>query len=253
MVTLKVYAFDCGWLTGDRGGFIAGESGSIRVPVPAFFIEHPKGRAVFDTGLHPDTAVDAGSRLGFLANLFEVHLGPGDDLASRLRGLGADPSSVDVAILSHLHFDHAGGLALLPNARVLVQDKEWAAGADDEVVARNAFLPGDYRLGHDIVAVNGEYDVFGDGRVVCLPTEGHTPGHQSLRLRLDDGRQVVLCADACYLRRNLEELVLPSVVYDRDAMLASLRRLDALRRLGCDLVFGHEPDGWESVARSLTS
>jgi glyoxylase-like metal-dependent hydrolase (beta-lactamase superfamily II) len=35
-----------------------------------------------------------------------------------------------------------------------------------------------------------------DGTVVCLPTHGHTPGHQSLRLRLDSG-EVVLAADAC--------------------------------------------------------
>jgi hypothetical protein len=39
--------------------------------------------------------------------------------------------------------------------------------------------------------------MFGDGSVVCLPTHGHTPGHQSLRVRLDSN-DVVLAADACY-------------------------------------------------------
>ena len=54
--------------------------------------------------------------------------------------------------------------------------------------ARRGFNPRNFNLGHKLRLVDGEHHVFGDGSVVCLPTEGHTPGHQSLRLRLDSAR-----------------------------------------------------------------
>src|SRR5262249_6200593 len=123
------------------------------------------------------------------------------------------------------------------------------AGRDPDARRANAYNTADYDLGHDVRAVDGEHDLFGDGRVVCLPTHGHTPGHQSLRVRLDD-REIVLAADACYLRRTLETLHLPGVVHDPDAMLASLRRLRALRDAGARIVYGHDPDDWASVPQA---
>ena len=97
--------------------------------------------------------------------------------------------------------------------------------------------------------LDGEYDVFGDGTVVCLPTDGHTPGHQSLRLRLGSG-DVVLAADACYFCQTLRERRLPRYVHDREAMLASLDRLDALERSGARIFFGHDPIFWQTVPQA---
>ena len=114
---------------------------------------------------------------------------------------------------------------------MLVQRREWEAGMDPETAARRGFNPRDFDLGHKLRLVDGEHDVFGDGSVVCLPTYGHTPGHQSLRLRLGDG-EVVFAADACYFCQTLRERRLPRNMYDREAMLASLDRLEALERSG---------------------
>ena len=83
--------------------------------------------------------------------------------------------------------------------------------------------------------------MFGDGSVVCLPTHGHTPGHQSLRLRLNSG-EIVLAADACYFCRTLRERRLPRYVPDREAMLASLDRLETLEKSGARIYFGHDPE-----------
>ena len=76
-----------------------------------------------------------------------------------------------------------------------------------------------------------------------------TPGHQSLRLRLDTG-EIVLTGDACYLRRTLEELHLPSVVYDEEGMRQSLHRLRALRAAGARIFYGHDPEFWETVPQA---
>ena len=90
--------------------------------------------------------------------------------------------------------------------------------------------------------------MFGDGSVVCLPTHGHT-GHQSLRLRLDSG-EVVLAADACYFCQTLRERRLPRNMYDREAMLASLDRLEALERGGARIFFCHDPEFWKTVPKA---
>jgi N-acyl homoserine lactone hydrolase len=247
---MRVHALTCGWLESARALFLDGASGRLRVPVPAFLIEHPRGAVLFDTGMHPEAAIAPETRLGRAAPFFTVELDEGDVLTSRLAALGVDPGRVRWLVNSHLHFDHAGGNALVPNARLVIQRREWEAAHDPDLAAANGFNPLDWDLGHDVLAVDGEHDLCGDGRVVCLPTHGHTPGHQSLRLRLDSG-DVVLTSDACYLRATLERLHLPAIVHDREQMLASLHLLRRLHAAGTRLVFGHDPDDWASVPALL--
>ncbi|HEV7730544.1 MAG TPA: N-acyl homoserine lactonase family protein [Candidatus Binatia bacterium] len=249
---MRVHALTCGWLTSARGMFLEGTDGHLRVPVPSFLIEHPRGLALFDTGMHPAARTHPDVRLGRAAPFFTVEMADDDALTSRLAALGVDPARVQWLVNSHLHFDHAGGNALVPNARLVVQRREWDAAHDDDVAAANGINALDWDLGHDVQTVDGEHDLFGDGRVVCLPTHGHTPGHQSLRLRLDDGGDVVLTSDACYLRETLEQLHLPPIVHDRDQMLASLLALRRLRDAGARLVFGHDPDAWATMPALLT-
>src|SRR5262245_42071460 len=247
---MRILAFTCGWLTAPKALFLEGERGRLRVPVPAFLIEHPRGWVLFDTGLHPDLRNDPKGRLGTIAKLFTVELDGGHDIAGRLAVAEVGVDRVEHVVLSHLHFDHAGGLATIPNARVVVQRPDWEAGHDAERAAALAFSTADFDCGHEVVLVDGEHDLFGDGRVVCLPTYGHTPGHQSLRVRLDGG-DVVLTADACYLRRTLENDHLPPQPFDREAMLRSLAHLRQLRDGGARLIYGHDPDAWASVPPEL--
>ncbi len=246
---MRVFAMTCGWLTGSMGNFLAGESGRLRVPIPCFLIDHPKGRVLFDSGLHPAAQSDPAARLGLAAKVFEVEYRAGEDVASRLAALAVDPGTIRYLVNSHLHFDHTGGNATIPNAQLVVQRPEWQAGHDADLVRKNFYDPKDYDTGHDVLLIDGAHDLFGDGRVVCLPTYGHTPGHQSLQVRLDSGA-IVLTADACYLRRTLEELHLPSVVYDQRGMMASLHRLRALRDRAVRIFYGHDPDFWASVPQA---
>jgi N-acyl homoserine lactone hydrolase len=248
-MSVRLTAFACGWLTGPMGGFLRGEEGRLRVPVPAYLIQHPKGIAVFDSGMHLETQTDPAGWLGPLANVFDVEFAPGEEVGARLESMDVDPSEVHWLVNSHLHFDHVGGNAQLPGATLVVQRREWEAGGDDEAVAANAYDAREYRTGQDVLQVDGEHDLFGDGTVVCVPTHGHTPGHQSLRVRLPKG-DVVLAGDACYLRRTLEELHLPGVCADDEAMLASLRRLRALRDGGARIFYGHDPEFWASLPQA---
>jgi N-acyl homoserine lactone hydrolase len=249
-VSLAVYALTCGHLTGDFGRLMEGGEGRIRLPIPAYLIEHPKGTALFDTGMHPDCQHDPAVRVGErVAGLFEFDYQPGEDIGARLTALDRDPAKIDLIINSHFHFDHVGGNALIPNATMVVQRREWDAGMDADAARRSGFDPRDFDLGHKLRLVDGEHDVFGDGSVVCLPTHGHTPGHQSLKLRLAGG-DVVLAADSCYFCRTLRERRLPRFAHDHEAMHASLDRLAALEAGGARIFFGHDPEFWQIVPQA---
>jgi glyoxylase-like metal-dependent hydrolase (beta-lactamase superfamily II) len=248
-MSLRLRAMTCGRLTAPLSAFLEGEEGQIQVPVPCYLIEHPSGTVLFDSGLHRDARADPEGRLGALARVYQAAFEPGEEVSARLAGCGVAAEGIDFLVTSHLHFDHTGGHAQIPNARLVVQRREWEAGRDPDGIAANFYDPRDYDLGHDVLSVEGEHDLFGDGSVVCLPTPGHTPGHQSLRVRLPGG-DVVLCADACYLRRTLEDLHLPPFAADADEMRASLARLRALQAAGARLFFGHDPEFWAGVAQA---
>ena len=247
-MTVKLYALTCGFLTGPFDAMMEGGEGQIDLPVPSFLIEHPKGRALYDTGMHPELRTNARGRLSErLVQMFGfAKFGPTDDIKSRMESIDRDVGKVDTIVVSHLHFDHVGGNALVPNATLVVQKREWQAGQEAESESRFGFYKADFDHGHPVKQVDGEHDLFGDGSVVCIPTYGHTPGHQSLRVRSGKG-EIVLTGDACYFCRTLKERRLPARMFSREQMLASLDRLEALEKGGAKLIFGHDAEFWKGV------
>ncbi len=243
---VELFAMTCGRLEMDLGTLLEGETGRLQVPVPSYLIRHPRGTAIFDSGLHVDTQTDPAARLGKVAQFFSFDFSAGEEVGARLESLDTDPGRIDFVINSHLHFDHAGGNAQVPNARVVIQRPEWEATQDEKLRRYNGYNPADFDLGQELVLIDGQHDLFGDGSVVCMPTYGHTPGHQSLRVKLESG-EVVLCGDCCYLRRSLENLHLPGILHDRDAMIDSLNKLRALQAQGATIFYGHDPEFWKGV------
>ena len=249
-MTVKIYAMTCGWITADLNIILSGKPGKIRIPVPAYLIDHPRGQILFDTGMHPQCQHDAPGRIGKnMSELFSVNFRPGEDIQSRLEQMDIDADRIEFLINSHLHFDHSGGNELVPNAKVIIQQREWEAAQIPEMIQSNGYVPADYNHGHLIQTVNGEHDLFGDGRVVTIPTFGHTPGHQSLKVRLDSG-DVVLTADACYLKETLTNLHLPYLLHDRSQMLESLMTIRKLQKAGARIIYGHDPEFWANVPQA---
>jgi glyoxylase-like metal-dependent hydrolase (beta-lactamase superfamily II) len=245
-MTVRVRPIECGWLTADAGTMISGQTGKMRMPVPAFLVEHPRGALVFDAGMHPELVTNK-DRLRATADLFELELTEELLLPARLAGLGVDPDEITLAAVSHLHFDHCGGLVGLPNARLLVQGAEWDAAFEPGLVEYGVFNPADFDLGHDRELLDGERDVFGDGSVRLVPTPGHTNGHQSLLIE----NRVLLVGDACYCRLALELDAPPPYAADLDRQRSTFSWLREQEAAGIDLVFSHDTAQWSSLGEVI--
>lgn len=235
-----LYAFTCGHITLPMSFFLDGEPGKAKVPACVFLIDHPKGLVLFDTGFS-DRFVGMEKGLGKIVDMSE-----GESIADRLKAMDVDPERIDYIINSHLHIDHAGGNHLLPNATIIVQTPEWDFGLSGEDGAYDRI---DFDLGQPVKRIDGEHDLFGDGAIVIFSTAGHTPGHQSVRVRTATG-EAVLAADCCNMRRSLDEMHLPDHCYNMDQYRGSLETLSRLRRAGAQIFYGHDPEFWATVPQA---
>lgn len=241
-MTLRLFGCVCGLFHGPASG-LGMDGDRASVPVPFYVLEHPDGVALFDAGLPAGMVDPQDSYLQALHTQdIDITLEPQNTVTRCLERLDIDPARVRQVVVSHLHFDHAGGLKELPNATIVVQRREWEAGFEPELSQRYGLRKRYFDLGHPVTLVDGEHDLFGDGSAVCLPSYGHTPGHQSLRVRSAEGDHI-LVGDACYHCGVVESRRFPDFS-DHAAMNRALDALLAVRGPDTVMVYGHDPAQW---------
>jgi N-acyl homoserine lactone hydrolase len=251
MSEVEIHALHCGgdmtaWEVFDPLDERAGEM--VYNPYFVYVVKHPAGTVLFDTGAHPDFVTDPVGRMGPAAETFVVKVGEEDTIERVLARIGMTPGDVDLVIASHLHFDHAGGLFAFPGTPVMAQRTELEFAEDPIDDQRDIYIPGDWAGVGEWRLADGDEDVFGDGRLRVIATPGHTKGHQSLLVRLDDGSHIFLLADAAYLLEKMRERRPPGVLWDREAMLATWDRVEALEREhDAFLITSHDLDFAERI------
>ncbi|MGH2973659.1 MAG: MBL fold metallo-hydrolase, partial [Solirubrobacterales bacterium] len=159
---MRVEMLNAGWMSAPAALWRQGDDPGqrIRFPVPAYLVETDSERILIDTGLHPGACADAAAHYGRpeVMGLFSFELD--QPLHEQL-----DTATITRIVLTHLHWDHADGLSLLPSSiPIVVQRREWEAGKDAGAIERNFFFPCDY--GDDereVILVDGDHDLLGDG------------------------------------------------------------------------------------------
>jgi glyoxylase-like metal-dependent hydrolase (beta-lactamase superfamily II) len=198
---INVRVVRAGWFRPDAGGFFgvvprplwqrfaeSDERGRLLMRLNLLLIESAGKRVLVETG----TGVRMTDKDRDIKGI------EGGDPAEALRAVGEDPASIDFVVVSHLHYDHAGGLVdaagrpNFPNARYVVQRDEADAAHGDEL--RLAGLMETEQL--DLVRAAGQLaEVSGEVEMVrgvgVLPTGGHTRGSQAVLIgQLDGGGRV---------------------------------------------------------------
>ncbi len=233
---MRVTLLNVGWVASPAGIWRRGDplDRELRFPVPAYLIETEDERILVDTGLHPDAVRDRERRYGSADALGPVRLELERSVAEQV-----DLATITRVVLTHLHYDHAGGLELLPpSVPVVMQRREWEAAHHRDGIARNFLHPVDYAAIEDrVVLVDGDQDLLGGGAIRLLSTPGHTSGHQSVRV----GERLVIGGDVAHFAATLDDRRFPVFADDHAAQEASAERLRALRDAGADVRPGHDP------------
>jgi glyoxylase-like metal-dependent hydrolase (beta-lactamase superfamily II) len=235
------------------------------VQCPAFLITHPEvGAVLIDTGFHTSVASKPRENFGAFASWYaKPRVDQDKTLAVQLRDRGIEPRNLRYVVMTHLHFDHASGMAEFPNSTFIISADEWEAATSGSRPALRGYRPQhydyvfDYRTldytgpGVDSYSTFGRtFDLFGDGSIRLAFTPGHTLGHQAVICRLRD-RDFVIAGDAVYTMRQLEGGPPQPRPHDPHLWRRSLQELQLFHRQYPQAVIvpGHDPEHWRSLEK----
>lgn len=181
------------------------------------------------------------------------------DAHAMLAPVGLTPADITTLIVTHLHFDHAGGLHLFPNATLHMQAAEMAYATGPCMCHDTLRSP--FTAGHICEAVQRLYSgrlqfYDGDGQVAegvtvhCIG--GHSRGLQAVRVRTEAG-WLCLASDATHFYENIWTGSPFPIVVDLQDMLDGFNTLERLASSRELVVPGHDPLVCELFPRDGTS
>jgi len=191
-----------------------------------YLIKHKNGWMLWDTGMS-DAVANMPDGLKAAGGLLTLRVTK--TLASQLSELGVAPTDISRLAISHFHGDHCGNANMFTAATLYIQEPEYEAAFGPEP-AKFSFSPNlyDKLRANPVVKLNGDHDVYGDGSVVILSTPGHTPGHQSLLVRLPKTGAVILSGDMVHFEENWVNRRIPARNYNREQSLQSMEKVAAI-------------------------
>lgn len=207
------------------------------LPVYIWVIEHPEGILVVDTGItnavHEPGHFDVGNQW-FLKHDSQFDVRKNQELGAGLRQLGIDPSDVRWVVLTHLHTDHTEGLRDVPSAEVLITKREYDFHQRVPIGSSVATWPDGLAI-RLIDHQSQAFDLFkgwsltDTGDIILVSTPGHTPGHQSVILTMDE-HTILFAGDTSFDERQLLANECSGIVWDTEVTIETLSRIRQLAK-----------------------
>jgi N-acyl homoserine lactone hydrolase len=246
--TARLYVFDCGTHhIADPTGFSLekAELQTTDMALACVLVAHPKGLLIWDAGAVADSAWTA------TGNPIRLPVVPSDGrerqvtvrkpLLAQLAEIGYSPSQVTYFALSHYHFDHTANANEFAGSTWLVRqaDRDAMFAEKPPFATQPARYAGLRNAKTRIVT--GDDDVFGDGTVILKATPGHTPGHQSLYVKLRNTGGVLLSGDLYHYRESRTLQRVPKFDWNQAQSRATRAAMETfVRDMGAQLWIQHD-------------
>jgi len=223
------------------------------LPIYAWAIEHPEGVIVVDTGetyrtkskkylpgWHPYYA---------MAVDFDVSLT--EEIGPQLTELGINQfKDVTKVIMTHMHTDHAGGLYHFPGSEIIINHTEFKAGSGINGIMAG-YLPHRWPkwlnptiikfAGSKLGPFNNSFSVTKDRKVIIVSTPGHSKGHMSVIVEMED-YFYFLAGDASYNENNMLQ-ALPDGIGNKQQSIDTLKRIRSFAERHPTIYLpSHDPD-----------
>jgi N-acyl homoserine lactone hydrolase len=213
-----------------------------------YLIRHANEWMLWDTGLADGLAdIPQG-----VAGVRGMRMARTRTLESQLSEIGVSPSDIHYLAFSHSHPDHVGNANLFASATLYIQQAEFDAAFGPNP-GKYGFSPATYDKlrASPIVKLTGDYDVFGDGSVTILSTPGHTPGHQSLLVRLPKAGAVILSGDVVHLEENFSLRRVPAFNFSGNESRESMEKIARIVQFEhAQLWISHDSKESQTIAHS---
>lgn len=276
---MKIHHLNCGTCCPPGGRLFDGTSdGPLgHIVCHCLLVESDSGLILVDTGFGTRDIERRHQRLSdFFIGLNQPQFRPEETAIAQVRGLGFDPKDVRHILITHLDFDHAGGIEDFPNAAVHITAREKEAADAQKggaFVGTRRYRPGQWDEAENwrLYPWGGGERWFGfdsvrdlDGlppEILIVPLDGHTWGHSGIAIRESGGGWMLYAGDAYFYRGEIgsETYRCPPglrgyqrmMEVDRSARLANQERI---RRLSIDhgdevrIFCAHDPVEFELLA-----
>jgi N-acyl homoserine lactone hydrolase len=245
---MKMHLLSGGRLRMRKSIFVpdADKSETIELSVCCALIRHAQGNVLFDTGCHPSVAEEGETRWGGLARLMTPIMAPNDNVVNALGTVGLTCDDVDVVACSHLHPDHCGCNTFFKRASFIIHRRE-VETARAEGAQAQGYLAAEWEQDAPIDMIDGERDLFGDGRIVLVPLPGHTPGTTGALVRLDRSGEFFLASDTVSFRSTLDTGMAPKNTWNAEALVKSLAEVRRIEKGGAQIICSHDAAQWATL------